>query len=51
MNRMDGKVCVVTGSTQGMAIARRLAEAGAAGLLPSGAVRRKAAPGHKRSRA
>ena len=29
MNRIDGKVCVVTGSTQGLgaAIARRLAEA------------------------
>jgi NAD(P)-dependent dehydrogenase (short-subunit alcohol dehydrogenase family) len=38
MNRMDGKVCVVTGSTQGlgMAIARRLAEAGAAGLITLG---------------
>lgn len=32
MNPMDGKICVVTGSTQGLgaAIARRLAEAGAA---------------------
>src|SRR5438477_2365543 len=38
MNRMDGKVCVVTGSTQGlgMAIARQLAEAGAAGLVTLG---------------
>lgn len=38
MNRMDGKVCVVTGSTQGLgaAIARRLAEAGAAGLVTTG---------------
>jgi NAD(P)-dependent dehydrogenase (short-subunit alcohol dehydrogenase family) len=35
---MDGKVCVVTGSTQGlgMAIARQLAEAGAAGLVTLG---------------
>lgn len=38
MNRMDGKICVVTGSTQGLgaAIARRLAEAGAAGLVTLG---------------
>lgn len=38
MNRMDGKVCVVTGATQGLgaAIARRLAEAGAAGLVITG---------------
>jgi len=38
MNRMDGKVCVVTGATQGLgaAIARRLAEAGAAGLVTLG---------------
>jgi NAD(P)-dependent dehydrogenase (short-subunit alcohol dehydrogenase family) len=44
MNRMDGKVCIVTGSTQGLgaAIARRLAEAGAAGLVTLG---RKAAKG------
>jgi NAD(P)-dependent dehydrogenase (short-subunit alcohol dehydrogenase family) len=38
MNRMDGRVCVVTGSTQGLgaAIARRLAEAGAAGIVTLG---------------
>lgn len=38
MNRMDGKICVVTGATQGLgaAIARRLAEAGAAGLVITG---------------
>ena len=38
MNRMDGKICVVTGSTQGLgaAIARRLAEAGAAGVVTLG---------------
>ena len=38
MNRMDGKVCIVTGSTQGLgaAIARRLAAAGAAGLVTLG---------------
>src|SRR3954447_14263188 len=38
MNRMDGKVCIVTGSTQGLgaAIARRLAEAGAEGLVTLG---------------
>lgn len=38
MNRMDGKTCVVTGSTQGLgaAIARRLAEAGAAGIVTLG---------------
>ncbi len=38
MNSMSGKVCVVTGSTQGLgaAIARRLAAAGAAGLVTLG---------------
>ena len=38
MNRMNDKICVVTGSTQGLgaAIARRLAEAGAAGLVTLG---------------
>ncbi len=38
MNRMDGKICVVTGSTQGLgaAIARRLAAAGAAGIVVTG---------------
>lgn len=38
MNRMDGKVCVVTGATQGLgaAIARRLAAAGAAGIVITG---------------
>jgi NAD(P)-dependent dehydrogenase (short-subunit alcohol dehydrogenase family) len=38
MNRMDGKICVVTGATQGLgaAIARRLGEAGAAGLVITG---------------
>jgi len=38
MNRMDGKICVVTGATQGLgaAIARRLAEAGAAGIVVTG---------------
>lgn len=38
MNRMDGKVCVVTGATQGLgaAIARRLATAGAAGVVIMG---------------
>lgn len=38
MNRMDGKVCVVTGATQGLgaAIARRLAKAGAAGVVITG---------------
>ena len=37
-NRMDGKVCVVTGATQGLgaAIARRLAQAGAAGIVITG---------------
>ena len=38
MNRMDGKICVITGSTQGLgaAIARRLAEVGAAGIVTLG---------------
>lgn len=38
MNRMDGKICVVTGATQGLgaAIARRLAQAGAAGIVIMG---------------
>lgn len=37
-NRMDGKICVVTGATQGLgaAIARRLAAAGAAGIVITG---------------
>ena len=37
-NRMDGKVCVVTGATQGLgaAIARRLASTGAAGIVITG---------------
>ena len=37
-NRMDGKICVVTGATQGLgaAIARRLATAGAAGVVITG---------------
>lgn len=38
MNRIDGKVCIVSGATQGLgaAIARRLAEAGAKGLVTLG---------------
>lgn len=38
MNRMDGKVCVVTGATQGLgaAIAHRLAAAGAAAVVITG---------------
>jgi NAD(P)-dependent dehydrogenase (short-subunit alcohol dehydrogenase family) len=38
MNRIDGKICVVTGSTQGLgaAIAREFATSGAAGLVTLG---------------
>jgi NAD(P)-dependent dehydrogenase (short-subunit alcohol dehydrogenase family) len=38
MNRMDRKVCVIAGATQGLgaAIARRLATAGAAGIVVTG---------------
>jgi NAD(P)-dependent dehydrogenase (short-subunit alcohol dehydrogenase family) len=38
VNRMDGKICVVTGATQGLgaAIARRLAAAGAKGIVITG---------------
>jgi NAD(P)-dependent dehydrogenase (short-subunit alcohol dehydrogenase family) len=38
MNRVDGKVCVISGATQGLgaAIARRLATAGAEGIVISG---------------
>lgn len=38
MNRMDGKVCVIAGATQdlGAAIARRLAAAGASGIVVTG---------------
>ena len=38
MNRMDGKICLVAGATQGLgaAMARRLAAAGAAGILITG---------------
>lgn len=45
MNRMDGKICVVTGSTQGLgaAIAWRFAEAGAAGVVTLGRNRDKGA--------
>ncbi|MEO5614671.1 MAG: oxidoreductase [Cypionkella sp.] len=37
-NRMDGKICVITGATQelGAAIAHRLAAAGAAGIIVTG---------------
>lgn len=43
MNRMDGKICVVSGSTQGLgaAITRRLAAAGAAGIVTMGRNRTK----------
>jgi NAD(P)-dependent dehydrogenase (short-subunit alcohol dehydrogenase family) len=38
MNRMDDKICVIAGATQGLgaAIARRLAAAGAAGVVVTG---------------
>jgi NAD(P)-dependent dehydrogenase (short-subunit alcohol dehydrogenase family) len=38
MNRMDNKVCVIAGATQGLgaAIARRLAAAGASGIVVTG---------------
>jgi NAD(P)-dependent dehydrogenase (short-subunit alcohol dehydrogenase family) len=38
MNRMDGKICVIAGATQGLgaAIARRFAAAGAAGIAVTG---------------
>jgi NAD(P)-dependent dehydrogenase (short-subunit alcohol dehydrogenase family) len=38
MNRMDGKICLVAGATQGLgaAIARRLAAAGATGIVITG---------------
>jgi NAD(P)-dependent dehydrogenase (short-subunit alcohol dehydrogenase family) len=38
MNRMDRKICVIAGATQGLgaAIARRLAAAGAAGIVVTG---------------
>lgn len=38
MNRMDGKICIVAGATQGLgaAIARRLSAAGAAGIIVTG---------------
>lgn len=38
MNRMDGKVCVISGATQGLgaAVARRLAAAGAQGIVVTG---------------
>ena len=38
MNRMDGKVCIIVGATQGLgaAIARRLSAAGATGIVITG---------------
>ena len=38
MNRLDGKICVITGSTQGLgaAIAREIAKSGAAGIVTLG---------------
>lgn len=38
MNRMDGRICVIAGATQGLgaAVARRLAAAGAAGIVVTG---------------
>ena len=38
MNRMDSKICIVTGATQGLgaAIARRLASAGAEAIVITG---------------
>lgn len=50
MNRMDGKICLVAGATQGLgaAIARRLAQAGAGGLIITG---RSAAKGEAMARA
>lgn len=43
MNRIDGKICVVTGGTQGLgaAIARQLAESGAKGIVTCGRSRDK----------